>query len=502
MRAEGTIVKTVTRKGTFLGKIDGRGNEVYLGIPYCLPPTGERRWMPPQEIPDNGEVREAFAFSPLPPQADVGQYKGMPQSEDCLYLNIWKSQGGSPKKGVLVWNHGGSYIKGGTRNPDFNGSKLIAQYPDLIFVSINHRLGVLANLNLSRLDSEGKYRCSNNLAQLDLHAALKWVYDNIEAFGGDRERITVYGHSSGSSNTSAQFLLADPKKYFQRAIMHSSFAIDVGITSLERSKIVAEKFFEILGYPSLKELLTMEAGDLMKAQQELLMSKFPADVKPFSVVEDGYVIPIHAYKKLKNGSCKNFDCIIGSACGEYDQQFRAIPEEMDRYYFLRSQVGNRADTGKLVKRYLEHDDSRSLSTVLMDIKNDLWIRVPGNLMAEALEKHNRVFMFYTDAEDSENHIRAPHGNEYRAEFAEADPGLYSEKTVQSMRNMLVNFVLTGTPDCDNTDNMTIMPQWPLYDFKEQKTMIICDQPRIESGVRRRDMETLLPLYPDYIGVEE
>lgn len=502
MKGKELIIKTITRKGTFLGKIDERGNEVYLGIPYCLPPTGERRWMPPQEIPDNEEVREAFMFSPLPPQADVGQYRGMPQSEDCLYLNIWKNRRGNQKKGVLVWNHGGSYIKGGTRNPDFNGSKLTAQYPDLIFVSINHRLGVLANLNLSQLDVEGKYRCSNNLAQLDLHAALKWVYDNIEAFGGDKERITVYGHSSGSSNISAQFFLAEPKKYFQRAIMHSAFAIDVGITTLERSKMVAAKFFEILGNPSLKELLRMETKDLMRAQQELLMSKFPADVKPFSVVEDGYVIPFQSYEKLKNGSCRNFDCIIGSACGEYDQQFRAISKELDQYNFLSSQVGKRADTEELVKQYFEHDNSRSLSTIFMDIKNDLWIRVPGNLMARALEKHNRVFMFYTDAEDRKNHIRAPHGNEYRAEFAAADAGLYSEKTVQSMRNMLVNFVLTGTPNCDNTDNMTEMPQWPLYDFEEQKTMIICDQPCIKLGVRREDLKTLLPLYPDYIRGEE
>lgn len=99
---EGTIVKTKTRKGTFLGKIDALGNEAYLGIPYCLPAVGERRWLPAQEEPDQETEREAFAFSPLAPQADAGQYAGMPQDEDCLYLNIWKSNRGSEKKAVLV----------------------------------------------------------------------------------------------------------------------------------------------------------------------------------------------------------------------------------------------------------------------------------------------------------------------------------------------------------------------------------------------------------------
>ena len=494
---EGTIVKTKTRKGTFLGKIDALGNEAYLGIPYCLPAVGERRWLPAQEEPDQETEREAFAFSPLAPQADAGQYAGMPQDEDCLYLNIWKSNRGSEKKAVLVWNHGGSYIKGGTRNPDFNGAKLVAQYPDLIFVSLNHRLGLLANFNLSSLDRDGKYKCSNNLAQLDLRAALKWVHDNIEAFGGDPERVTVYGHSSGSSNISAQFLMADPAKYFKRAIMHSSFALDVGMTSLEQSRRVSDIVLEILGNPTLKELLAMSPQRLLKAQKELLGAKLPPDIKPFSVVEDGYVIPFQSYKRLEQGNCKGYECIIGSACGEYDQQFRSRKDDVEKYEFLKSQVGNRADVQWLLDSYLKNDPLRPPATAIMDIKNDLWIRVPGNLMAKALSGHNRVFLFYTAAEDQKNRVRAPHGNEYRAEFAKADPGLYSEETVQSMRNMLANFVLAGCPCCDNDSFMTQMPAWPLFDWKDQQTLMLCDEPYIEYGVRRKDVETLLSLYAEF-----
>lgn len=491
------LVRTATRKGVFLGKSDERGNEVYKGIPYCLPPTGDRRWLPAQEIPDNDLEYEAFDFSPLPPQADAGPYAGMPQSEDCLYLNIWKNPGGSGPKAVLVWNHGGSYIKGGTRNPDFSGSLLVSQYPDIIFVSINHRLGLLANLNLSDLDPDGRYSCSNNLAQLDLHAALKWVHENIAAFGGDPERITVFGHSSGSSNISAQFLLADRERYFRRAVMHSSFAIDVGTTSLEQSLVVARRLFELLNHPTLEELLNMSAQELMSAQKALLATKFPPDVKPFSVVKDGTVIPEDAYFRLKNGSVKGTDCILGTACGEYDQQFRARESDEEKYAFLSSQIGSRADAGELVRQYAEHEPERPLATAYMDMKNDLWIRVPANLMAEALAEHNRVFMFYTEAENEETHVRAPHGNEYRAQFGNPDKGLYSEKTVESMRNMLANFVLAGTPFCDNAPTMTKMPDWPEYDAENRKTMIVGDCPRVDDGVRVRDMETLLPLYEEY-----
>lgn len=486
-------IRTITRKGIFIGAQDQYGNEVYKGIPYCLPPTGERRWLPPQEIPDNFDTREALEFSPIPPQADAGKYAGMPQSEDCLYLNIWKSNNGSDKKAVLVWNYGGSFIKGGTRNPDFDGGLLVSQYPDIIFVSVNHRLGLLANLNLSTLDPENKYYASNNLAQLDLNAALKWVYENIAFFGGDQDRITVYGHSSGSSNISAQFLLATPTKYFKRAIMHSSFAIDVGTTSLERSRMVANKLFEILGNPTLEDLLAMSVEDLMAAQRELLTSKFPSDVKPFSVVEDGTIIPVGAYQNLLKGSCKGYACIIGSACGEYDQQFRGRTEQ-DQKAFLLSQIGGRTDSEALIDAYCSHDPERDIKTTYMDIKNDLWIRVPGNLMASALSAENKVYMFYTATVDEENHIRAPHGNEYLAEFGHPNYGLYSEETVQSMRNMLANFVISGIPACDNAENMTAMPEWPCYDAEERKTLALSDHPYISNGIRVQDMETLLPLY--------
>ena len=118
---------------------------------------------------------------------------------------------------------------------------------------------------------------------------------------------------------------------------------------------------------------------------------------------------------------------------------------MEKYEFLKSQVGNRADVQWLLDSYLKNDPLRPPATAIMDIKNDLWIRVPGNLMAKALSGHNRVFLFYTAAEDQKNRVRAPHGNEYRAEFAKADPGLYSEETVLSRRNMLANFVLAGCP---------------------------------------------------------
>lgn len=486
---DGKITKTVTRKGIYLGKEDAFATEVYKGIPYACPPVDALRWLPPQELPDNYDVHEAFEFSPIPPQESAGKYADMPQSEDCLYLNIWTNRSVAADKAVLVWNYGGSFIKGGTRNPDFDGSLLVSEYPDIVFVTINHRLGLLANLNLSALDAEGKYAASNNLAQLDLHFALKWVYENISAFGGSPEKITVFGHSSGSSNISAQLLLADPVKYFKRAVMHSSFAYDVGTTSLESSRMIAEKAFALMGNPTMKELLQMPVKKLMEVQHTLLQSKFSTDVKPFSVVIDGNIIPKDAHERLKG--LKGYAFIIGSALGEYDQQFRRLPTLEEKYNFLKSQIGERCDLDALISEYRAHDPARTVEDVYMDIKNDFWIRVPGNIFACSLSENNPVYMFYTEAVDHENGIRAPHGNEYLADFGHPDLRLYDETSVRAMRNMLVNFVRFGVPECDGTEGMRKVPVWPAYSRQQMNTLCMSDTPHIVEGVRTKDLEAVL-----------
>lgn len=488
--------EVITKKGIFVGTKKENGVLSFRGIPFAQPPIGSLRWQKPKDMPDNQQRFDAGSFKAIPMQSEKDErYQKLPKSEDCLYLNVFAADLAKTNKPVLVWVYGGSYIKGGSSLEIYHGDLLIEENPDMILVTVNYRLGVFATLNLSKLDSEGNYSCSNNLAQLDLQASLKWIYENIADFGGSPDNITVFGHSAGSSNISAQLMMEESRRYFKKAIMHSSFALDVGTTSWEDSLGAADVFYDILGNPSLDELLNLSSQELYNAQEQLQSSGFfTSERKAFSVVKDNIVIPVDGFKHLRNGSTAGIDVIIGTCNGEYDQQFRNLNIE-DKYGFLKSQCGKRiGDLDLMVHLYQQNNPQKSLDEIYMDIKNDLWLRVPANLLAEAMAPYSKVYMFHTMLE-KETGNRAHHGNEYEMIFCRPDWELVSPSLAHQIRQTWINFVRGGVPQESD------MPNWESYNQKERNTFIVCKEPYIAKGVRLKDMELLYPLYSEasYLG---
>ncbi|KAH7142843.1 carboxylesterase [Dactylonectria estremocensis] len=161
----------------------------YLGIPYATPPMGTLRFQPPVELNRSSTVNGAdFGFACVQPSGGGGDSD--PQSEDCLTLNIWtKPQIGESKKAVLVWVHGGAYSAGSSRSPTYNG-KFIAEQADVIVISINYRLNIFG--------FPGNPATASNLGLLDMRLAMQWVRDNAANFGGDINRITIFGQSAGA----------------------------------------------------------------------------------------------------------------------------------------------------------------------------------------------------------------------------------------------------------------------------------------------------------------
>lgn len=209
-----------TESGLIEGVEDG-GVQVYKGVPYASAPVGALRWRAPQPAPRWEGVRAATEFAPICPQKGLypPQSPPEPMSEDCLTLNIWAPDGDGEKLPVMVWIYGGGLVNGSASTPLYWGDALAKR--GVIVVTFNYRLGALGFLAHEELNRESAHGGSGNFGLLDQIAALRWVQQNISGFGGDPDRVTIFGQSSGSMSVST--LVASPlaKGLFRRAIGQS-----------------------------------------------------------------------------------------------------------------------------------------------------------------------------------------------------------------------------------------------------------------------------------------
>ena len=186
---------------TTQGKLAGRvaaGVGRFLGIPYARPPVGDRRFRPPQPPDPWPGVREAAVFGFSSPQTELGgaALPGMsvgPQSEDCLYLNVWTPAADTGKRPVLVWIHGGGFTSGSGSQPSYDPTALVTR-GDVVVATLNYRLGALGFLYLGARGA-ARLGATANVGLLDQIEALAWVRDNAAAFGGDPENVTLFGES-------------------------------------------------------------------------------------------------------------------------------------------------------------------------------------------------------------------------------------------------------------------------------------------------------------------
>ena len=258
---------------TDAGEIEGVRDgplAAYRGVPFAAPPVGSRRWRPPEEaIPWRG-VRPAMVFAPACPQTGVSMPGETPPStsEDCLYLNVWTPvRRAARPRPVIVWIHGGGYANGTTAMPLYWGDRLARR--GVVVVTVAYRLGPLGFLAHPELSRESGRQTSGNYGLMDQIAALRWVQDNIAAFGGDSNRVTIAGQSAGAMSVS--LLMASPraKGFFQRAIGQSGgvfepiqLAPDYLLGEAERRGVI---YAEALGANSIAALRALPAADLFNA---------------------------------------------------------------------------------------------------------------------------------------------------------------------------------------------------------------------------------------------
>jgi para-nitrobenzyl esterase len=264
---------------------------VFKGIPFAAPPVGNLRWRDPQPVAAWHGVRNADQFGNSCIQTVVRErkpwtYEFMTHnaiSEDCLYLNVWSAaRGPQERRPVYVFIYGGGNNEGSTAVPVYDGETLAKK--GIVVVTVNYRLGLFGFFTHPELTQEASYKASGNYGILDLVAALKWVQENITAFGGDPAKVTVGGQSAGAGNT--HILTASPlgKGLFRGAIAESGSGIAGGPNrKLSEQEQMGLKFAAAKGASNLPALRAMNWQQL---QEPLLDSNYR-----FAPVIDGYVLP-------------------------------------------------------------------------------------------------------------------------------------------------------------------------------------------------------------------
>ncbi len=301
-----------TKTGIYVGAKE-KDIIYYSGIPYAKPPVGERRWKAPEPLPESEAVFEAkyLGASAIQVEHEGSILKHHRQSEDCLTLNICVgSKKTDRKKPVIVLFHHGDFAYGGSADPLMDGSSFIRTHPDVVGVSFNHRLGLFGFIDFSEVPGGEAYPDALNLGLLDQIAALKWIKENIAAFGGDPDRITVMGFESGAISICLLAACEQAKGLFRKAFVfygNPQGAFDTP----EMSRTLAKKLLQETSTTTMEELLQLSTERLQEASQKLLKELYLS-----GPTRDGKLIPVDVLEAYRNGAADRIEFLIGVAKNE------------------------------------------------------------------------------------------------------------------------------------------------------------------------------------------
>lgn len=314
-----------TKYGIIQGVVEN-GYTIFKGIPYAKPPIGELRFKPPQEPESWNEVYHADTFPPAcmqtPPPEDDFYYKEFNTpinfSEDSLYLNVWTpAKSAADMLPVAVWLYGGALLSGYCAEKEFDGTEYAKR--GVILVTVNYRLGLFGFMCHPWLAKENNGHCGN-YGVLDQLAALKWVKENIKAFGGDPDNVTLFGQSSGSLSSQTLMLSPLSKGLFNKCILQSGAGYDNGFCKNRKQEEyydIGKKAVELSGVKSLAELREIPADRLLEISNELIEYACSLDKGlGYEPVIDNYLLVGDSEYNLKVGNFSDIPIILGSTAND------------------------------------------------------------------------------------------------------------------------------------------------------------------------------------------
>ncbi|RBY83715.1 carboxylesterase/lipase family protein [Geodermatophilus sp. TF02-6] len=481
-----------TTSGTVRGTIRD-GVHAFLGIPYAAPPFGPRRFAAPAPPEPWDGVRPATGYGPTapkPPYAppyDVLLPEPQIPGEDCLNLNVWTPDPGASGLPVFVWVHGGAFVNGSGAVPVYDGATFARD--GVVCVTLNYRLGVDGFLHFA---DDGPA----NRGLLDQVAALRWVQENVAAFGGDPARVTVGGESAGGMSVGCLLAMPSARGLFAQAVLQSGaghHALSTG-TATRIGGYVAER----LGRPAEREALAQVPVDELVAAQQAVVAdattvpdparwgEVTVNLMPFEPVVDGEVLPDLPIRRIAAGSARDVAVLVGANRDE--QRLFLVPNGLidlvtDQLVQM-AVAGYGAPVAETLEVYGRGRPGATPGELLADVATDWFFRIPALRVAEAQAEEGAgawVYEFSWPSPQYGGRLGACHALELGFTFdtlaLEAHGALMGPAAPQALADEVhgawVRFVRDGDPGWAPYD----LDRRPVQDFGEQ--VRLDDDPRAE-----------------------
>ena len=521
---------------TTAGKVRGsRSDGVYVfkGIPYGATTAGNARFMPPTPPRPWPGIRDALAYGPTAPQSNPAEAGGMdrvatgpaaermrdfmqflhgmagdepPMGEDCLVLNVWTaSTSRDRKRPVMVYLHGGAFTTGSGSWPLYDGVGL-AQRGDAVAVTLNHRLGALGFLNLAELGGE-EYAKSGNVGMLDIVAALEWVRDNIEAFGGDPDRVLVYGSSGGASKTSTLLAMPSASGLFNRANLMSGALMSAASSDgaartaerlLARLDIAPGDFRKLHDIPFATLASEAERVNAVPISSALAGAADPTQFMALMPVVDGDVLPSHPMEPVASPVGTDVPALVGYTREDMTMMMYGMPwfGTLDEDGLAGMATANFGEMGaEIHAAYRAERPDATPSAIASQFVTDR-VMFMGSVgwaerRAEA-EGAAPAYLYRFDFESAAmgGAFGAAHGgdipfamNNYNSSSMAGDRP-ENPQMAKIMSDTWVQFTETGNP------NNPMIPEWEGYSADNRATMILDVPPRAETDPRGQIRELI------------
>ena len=511
----GLVVQTASGRVEGAAVDDGRGPAgeilVFRGIPYAAPPVGDLRWRPPQPPESWDGIRGAFepgapCWQRITPDTSIYSRGEIERSEDCLYLDLWTAadRGADGLRPVMVWFHGGSHEVGHGSSLIFDGTALARK--GVVLVSINYRLGSFGFLAHAGLSAESEHGSSGNYGLLDKIAALRWVQDNAQAFGGDPDRVLIFGQSAGSMSVCS--LMASPLAagLFHRAVGQSagcSTPLPMLEQAEQRGALLATELGAAEGSAPEEAVSTLRAASAEDVLAAAGASGWSGD---FMTVVDGWYLPDQPAAIYARGEHNQAPLLVGSMADESSALFAPGPplELAQLEEQLTEQYGDVA--ADLLAAYAAEAQQAPgavptliLSDTIFGWGSRTWASdvsaAGGDAYLYFISHAPPVFRLYLPdrpdlgGEGGPRHLGAYHSGDLAYVFGNVDlVGINWEDRDHELAELLssywTNFAKTGDPNGDG------LPEWPRYDPDADQALVVGEEVEVQAGVRKQKLDAL------------